>query len=347
MSVEFRILGPLEISRDGKPVEPGGKKQRALLAILLLNANEVVSSDRLIEELWGESAPETAPKALQVHVSQLRKELEPERSAGDPGRLLITRSPGYMLVLEPEQLDLNRFDRLARDGREALGAGDPERAAELLREALSLWRGPALADLAYEEFAQTEIARLGELRLAALEDRVDADLECGRHPDVLGDLEGLVAAEPLRERPRGQLMLALYRSGRQADALDAYRSARDALVSELGIEPGKELQRLHQAILDQDPELDLARRPVVELAPSQAQQPVDSRPEPAGRADRGADFVGREREIAELEAALERALDGHGSICMLGGEPGIGKSRLADELAERARSSNARVLWGR
>jgi DNA-binding SARP family transcriptional activator len=318
-----------------------------VLAILMLNANEVVSSDRLIDELWGETAPETAGKALQVYVSQLRKVLEPERGAGDPGRVLITRSPGYMLALEPDQLDLTRFDRLAREGREALASGDPERAATLLHDALSLWRGPPLADLALERFAQSEVARLEELRVAALEDRIEADLECGRHADVVGELESLVAAEPLRERPWAQLMLALYRSGRQAQALAAYRRARETLVEELGIEPGKQLQALHDAILRQDRSLDLARKPTVERGPEGGAGHLVSDAEPDQPRDRASDFVGREREMGELEAALERARSGSGSTYLIGGEPGIGKSRLADEVAELARGREARVLWGR
>ena len=340
--IEFGVLGPLEASRGGEPLHLGGGKQRALLAILLLNANEVVSSDRLIDELWGEAAPETAGKALQVHVSQLRKALEPERGPGDPGRVLITKPPGYTLALEPDQLDLTRFDRLTGEGREALAASDPERAAALLRDALSLWRGPALADVAFEPFAQPEIARLEELRMAALEDRLQADIERGRHSDVIGELERLVAADPLRERPRAQLMLALYRSGRQAEALEAYRRARDTLVEELGIEPGKELQGLHEQILRQDPALDLAEerigRPVEEVA---APREVGARFEAAEA------FVGREREISELEAALGHTFEGRGSVYLIGGEPGIGKSRLADELSRLARDRHARVLWGR
>ena len=345
MTNGFRVLGPLEATRDGEPLRLGGGKQSALLAILLLNANEVVSSDRLIDELWGETPPETAGKALQVHVSQLRKVLEPERGSGDPGRVLITRSPGYMLALEPDQLDLTRFDRLAREGREALASDDPERAATLLRDALSLWRGPPLADLAFESFAQSEIARLEELRLAALEDRIAADLECGRHADVVGELESLVRAEPLRERPRGQLMLALYRSGRQADALDTYRSARETLVEKLGIEPGKELQGLHEAILRQDASLDLAREGTMDS--EWKQRRAAAGPEAAGRAEAAPDFVGRERELGELEAALVRARSGHGGTYLIGGEPGIGKSRLAAELGERAHAREAKVLWGR
>jgi DNA-binding SARP family transcriptional activator len=341
--IEFGVLGPLEASRGGEPVHLGGGKQRALLAILLLNANEVVSSDRLIDELWGEAAPETAGKALQVHVSQLRKALEPKRGAGDPGRVLITKPPGYMLALEPDQLDLTRFDRLAGEGRQALASGERQRAAALLRDALSLWRGRALADLAFEPFAQPEIARLEELHVAALEDRFQADLGCGRHAEIVAELEGLVASEPLRERPRGQLMVALYRSGRQAEALDAYRQARDVLVEELGIEPGKELRVLHEQILRQDPALELGEERIGE--------PAEEAAAPAGEAEerfKAAEaFVGREREISELEAALERAFERRGSVYLIGGEPGIGKSRLADELSRMARDRDARVLWGR
>jgi DNA-binding SARP family transcriptional activator len=345
--IEFGVLGPIEASRGGKAIQLGGGKQRALLAILLLNANEVVSADRLIDQLWGESAPETAGKALQVHVSQLRKALEPERGPGDPGRVLITRTPGYMLALESDQLDLTRFDRLIGEGREALAAGDSRRAAAMLRDALSLWRGPPLADISLEPFAEAEIARLEERRVAALEDRIAADLDCGRHAEVIGELDGLIAVDRLRERPRGQLMLALYRSGRQAEALQAYRTARETLVEELGIEPGKELQRLNEAILAHDPELDLAPEPAGEPAPEPAPPAAAQGVEAEVRAETSAGFVGRGRELAELSAALERACSGHGSIHLIGGEPGIGKSRLADELARLAHAQGARVLWGR
>ncbi|HSI80124.1 MAG TPA: BTAD domain-containing putative transcriptional regulator, partial [Solirubrobacterales bacterium] len=339
---EFGVLGPLEATREGEPLRLGGGKQRALLAILLLNANAVVSSDRLIDELWGEAPPETAGKALQVHVSQLRKVLEPERGPGDPARVLITKPPGYLLSVEPDQLDLTRFERLTREGREALASGDPQRASRLLAEALSLWRGAPLADLAYEPFAQGATPPLEERRLAALEDRVEADFACGRDAELVGELEELIAAEPLRERPRGQLMLALYRSGRQAEALHAYRAARDVLVKELGIEPGRELHRLHEAILRQDPELDPGRERLVGAA---AERETTQGSEPAGRAEEP--FVGRERELSQLAAALDQALEGRGSVYLIGGEPGIGKSRLADELSALAREREARVLWGR
>jgi DNA-binding SARP family transcriptional activator len=246
--MQFRLLGPLEVTEQNREAVLGGVKQRSLLALLLLHANEVVATDRLIAELWGESPPATVSKSIQSYVMRLRRELGPER--------LSTRPPGYVLNVAPDELDLAVFERLREEARRA----EPARAAQKLREALALWRGPPLADLAYEPFAQTEIARLEELRLAALEDRVDADLAVGRHGDVAGELEALIAAHPLRERLRAQLMLALYRSGRQAEALHAYRAARRELADELGLEPGEELRRLEQAILQQDPGLEAPQR---------------------------------------------------------------------------------------
>jgi DNA-binding SARP family transcriptional activator len=243
--MEFRVLGPLEVIENDHPLSLGGVRQRSVLAALLLRANELVSTDELIDEIWGESPPPRATKTIQVYVSRLRKILGDDR--------LVTRPPGYVLRVAPEEMDLSHFEQLAAEAR---GTG-PERAAEKLREALDLWRGPPLADLAYEAFAQLEIARLEELRLAALEDRVDADLMAGRHSPLVGELEALVARHPLREHMRAQLMLALYRSGRQAEALAAYRDARGELAEGLGLEPGEELRRLEEAILRHEPELEL------------------------------------------------------------------------------------------
>jgi DNA-binding SARP family transcriptional activator len=338
--VEFRVLGPLEVDDNGEPLALGGAKPRSLLAILLLNANQVVSTDRLIDELWGAEAPDTAPKALQVHVSQLRKVLEPDRGPGEAGRVLVTRAPGYLLKLEPDELDLKRFERLAAKGHEALARRDPADAARLLREALALWRGPPLAEVAFADFAQREISRLEELRLSVLEDRLQADLECGRHTEVIGELETLVAEEPLRERPRLQLMLALYRGGRQVEALDAYRQARRALVEELGIEPSRELKELEAAILEQDPALDLPR-----AAAERPRQPAEAA-EAAGAAP-SESFIGRVRELAEFRAAFDDALAGRMRLLLIAGEPGIGKSRLADESMTLARAGGSKVLWGR
>jgi DNA-binding SARP family transcriptional activator len=247
--LEFRILGPLEAWDGGCELTLGGPKPRALLAALLLHANEVVSADRLIDEVWGEDSPEDAAAALRVNISRLRKALPPD--------VLTTRSPGYVLRIEPDALDLHRFERLVDEGRGLLARGLAADGSERLREGLSLWRGPALVDFAYEGFAQAAIARLEEIKLAAVELRIDADLALGRHDELVGELEGLVAEHPLRERPRGYLMTALYRSGRQAEALDAYQYARRALVEGLGIEPGMALQELERAILLQDPALDL------------------------------------------------------------------------------------------
>jgi DNA-binding SARP family transcriptional activator len=245
--VEFRILGPLEVVEGGRALTLGGSRQRALLALLLTRANEVVSTDRLIEELWGARAPKTASNALQYHVSQLRKALAPSEA-------IVTQDPGYAIRIGPDQLDLLRFERLVEGARQA----PPELAARRLREALDLWRGAPLADLADEPFAQAEIRRLEELRVAALELRIEADLAHGRHAELVGELELLVRDHPLRERLRAALMRALYAAGRQADALRVYRDTRSLLVDELGIEPSPALQELEKSILRQDPALGRA-----------------------------------------------------------------------------------------
>jgi DNA-binding SARP family transcriptional activator len=240
-----------------------------VLALLVLSANEVVSVDRLIEGLWGGSAPGSATNIVQGYVSHLRKTLEPGRARGEH-ELLVSRPPGYELRIEPDQLDANRFERMSAEGRRLLAEGDAARAAERLRAALTLWRGPALSDLAFEPFARPEADRLEELRLAALEDRIDADLALGGEAALIGELRELVAVHPLRERLRGQLMLALYRAGRQAEALEEYRDARSLLSHELGIEPGPALRELERAILGQDPSLGGAG--------ARPPQPVRSRP---------------------------------------------------------------------
>lgn len=240
--IEFRILGPVEVLAEGHPIEIPQARLRALLAILLLNANEVVSTDRLIDALWGEQPPSKAGNALQVSVSRLRKLLP---NGGEP--FVQTRYPGYVIELEPAQLDLRRFETLAGEGRESLRLGEPVEAARLLREALAVWHGPALADLTSEAFAQREAERLEESRLAALELRIEADLATGEHAGLVAELESLVAAHPYREGFRGQLMLALYRAGRQAEALEAYQLLRQQLVDDLGIEPSRSLQQLERA----------------------------------------------------------------------------------------------------
>jgi len=289
----------------------GGQKRRALLAVLLLDANSVVSGDRLIDALWGDSPPETARNTIQVYISQLRKLL--------PESALETAPPGYRLVIEPDNVDLFEFIRLSEEGRTALGAGDAAGGADTLRAALALWRGAPLADLAWEPFAQAEIVRLEELRLAALEDRIDADLALGRHGQLIGELEQLVAEHPLKERLRAQLMLALYRSGRQADALAVYQRARRTLVDELGIEPSDSLKQLELAILAHDPALSLDAP--LAAPPSPRQVPTPPTP-----------LLGRESELAAL-AHLVRREDAR--LVTLTGIGGIGKTRLALELVRR------------
>jgi DNA-binding SARP family transcriptional activator len=250
MPVSFGILGPLEVRDERGEIQLGGPKPRALLALLLLHPNEVVPADRLIDELWRGDSPEGGAGALRVNVARLRKAL--------PDDVLATRSPGYMVRVAADELDLHRFERLVDEARTLLARELAADASRRLREALALWRGPALADFAYESFAQPAIARLDEIKLGATELRIDADLARGRHDELVGELEALVAEHPLRERLRGCLMTALYRSGRQAEALNAYQNARRALVDELGIEPGPGLQELERAILRQDPALDVA-----------------------------------------------------------------------------------------
>jgi predicted ATPase/DNA-binding SARP family transcriptional activator len=289
--MEFRILGPLEVMENGQALELGGQKLRALVAMLLLHANEVVSSDRLIEALWEDEPPETAPKALQVYVSQLRKLLGRER--------LETKAPGYRLRVQEGELDLERFRRLSAEGK-------PE-------EALVLWRGPPLSDFVYQSFAQAEIARLEELRLTCLEERIEHDLAAGRHAGLVSELDALLSEQPLRERLRGQLMLALYRSGRQAEALEAYQEGRRLLVEELGIEPSPELQELHRAILNQAAALALASEQV----------PAWSLPTPANP------LIGRREELR----AISDVLLGEARLVTLTGAGGSGKTRLALQVA--------------
>jgi DNA-binding SARP family transcriptional activator len=250
--VQFRILGPLEVVEDGRAVPLDRRRMRALLAFLLLHANEPVSSDRLIDEVWGPEPPKTAGASLQNYVSRLRKAIGSEAIASRP--------PGYVLRVDPEQFDLTKFERLTAEARRA----DARERAEKLRAALALWRGPALDDLAFEPFARDEVGRLEEARLAALEDCIDAELEVGRDGELVGELEELVEEHPLRERFRAQLMRALYRAGRQADALEAFQSAREVLTEELGLEPGEELRALQQAILRQDESLGPAGSAQVE-----------------------------------------------------------------------------------
>jgi DNA-binding SARP family transcriptional activator len=352
--VQFRVLGPLEAQDGERLVELGRPKQRVLLAVLLVHANQVVPLDRLIEELWRADPPPQAAASLQTYVSNLRRALEPGRPARAPSRVLVSQPLGYRLVVGAGDLDAARFAALAEEGHRLLGASRPASAARVLREGLGLWRGPALAEVADEAFAQAERNRLEELRVAALEDRLAADLDLGGHAAAVAELEELAGRYRFRERLAGLLMLALYRSGRQGEALAAFAAARRALAEELGIDPGRWLRQLETGILRQDPGLDWTPPP---------EEPGTSPGEtggPAGQASaalaasvtRGAqasadDLVGREDQLAALDEILADARGGRGRVTLVAGEPGIGKTKLAEEAARRAATAGMQVAWGR
>jgi DNA-binding SARP family transcriptional activator len=335
--MRFQVLGPLEVETDDRAVMLGRPKERLLLALLLTRPNQVATVEALIRGLWGEQPPLTAARTLQSHVKRLRRVLEPGRAPGAAGEVLITREPGYLLRVAPGALDAARFEELTAQARRALDSGAVDGAASLLREALALWRGQAFEEFTNSDIVAAEADRLGELRLAALEDRVEADLRLGRHRELVAELERLVKEQPLRERLWAQLLLTLYRSGRQADALLAYQRARSVLVEELGIDPGAELRRLQAAVLAQDPGLDLPPTAVVAPSPElpEALQPV------------GPAFVGRAAELGWLEAAWTRAAHGRGGVVFLAGGSGMGKTRLAAELAREVHDQGGWVLYGR
>ena len=312
--MQLRLLGSVEARVDGRVLPLGAAKQRAVLAMLALRPATPVSADELMEGLWGEHPPATAAKMVQQYVSQLRRLL----TGGDGGRAaIVTRGRGYELRIAPDDVDACRFERLVSEGA--------------AREALALWRGPPLADIADEPFAAAAIRRLEELWLAATEAAIDLDLAEGRDSELVGELEALIAREPLREHLRAQLMLALYRSGRQADALEAYRHARAALVEQIGVEPGPELRELHAAILRQDGALERPARP--ELPPElEASTPL----------------LGRDRELALLRSGVAAGLRGpRRASSVVAGPPGSGRTRLAAELAGEAHRQGARVVLER
>jgi YVTN family beta-propeller protein len=298
--IDYRILGPLEVSADGHVIDIGGPRLRTLLVILLLRANESVPRDVLVHELWGEQPPASAQGNLDVYVSRLRKAL----GAHANGSALVTRPGAYSLRVEEGRLDARRFERLVEQGRAALARGAPDQAAARLRAALKLWRGQALADLADGPGPRVEAIRLEEMRLSAIEDRVEADLALGRNADIVGDLEALVAVYPLRERLRGHLMIALYRSGRQAEALAAYQAARRKLVEELGVEPSPALQRVERAILLQDASLDPPGRAATAQPPPPAPPVVSAGPPPAAGADRRKRLLAVAGVLAAIAAVL-------------------------------------------
>jgi DNA-binding SARP family transcriptional activator len=335
--MRFGVLGPLEVEADDGPVVLGGPKERLLLALLLTRPNQVVSVDALVRGLWGEQPPPTAAKTLQSHVKRLRRVLEPDRARGAAGQVLITRPPGYLLRVEPGTLDATRFEELTAKAARALADGAARAAGSMLREALGLWRGQAFEEFADSDVAAAEADRLGELRLGAVEDRLEAELRLGRHRELVAELEGLIRKYPLRERLWAQLMLALYRAGRQADALLAYQRARSVLVEELGIDPGAELRRVHVSILAQDPGLDLPTP--AEASPARE---LPEAPKPTGPV-----FAGRAAELTWLRAAWTRATDGRGGAVFVVGGLAMGKTRLAAALAQEVHDQGGRVLYGR
>ena len=318
MALEFRILGPLEVERGATLLALKGSKQRALLTYLLLHANELVSRRELISALWSKP-PKSAGKLVQIYVLGLRKLLE---SNGDAAATILTERAGYRLSLDTARLDLNRFNALVDEARDAMRRDLSETAAEGLRDALALWRGPALAEVEGHPFAAAAVERLEDLRLSAIEDRVDADLVLGRHPSLLGELELLVERHPLRERLRAQLMVVLYRSGRQAEALKLYREYRRHLVEELGLEPSPELRQLERAILTQDRSLE---RGTGRDRPSAAATTGPSNLPAFATA-----LVGRHGELETLGRLLRRS---DVRLVTLTGVPAVGKTLLALELA--------------
>ena len=330
--MDYRILGPLEVLDGGRALPLGGPRQRAVLALLLIRANTAVSSELIVHELWGAEPPRTATKALQNCVSALRKMLpsgvETLRSVGG----------GYALRVDSQELDRDRFEALVAEGRALLAQGEADEARRRLGSALDLWRGAPLSDFAFDDFAQEEIARLQELHVAATEEKVDADLVSGLSAELVPELEALIGRHPLRERLRGQLMLALYRAGRQAEALSVYRETRGTLLGELGIEPSRRLQELERAILAHDPALD--------ATPNARAMAVGQDTMLRGRRA-AAPLVGRAEELALLEAGLEDALSGRGRLFIVVGSPGSGKTSLADAIASRAKERGAAILWGR
>jgi DNA-binding SARP family transcriptional activator len=345
-ALEFRLLGNLEVVIDGAPVDVGGAQPRTVLAMLLVAEGRVVPAESIISALWGDSPPDSAAGTLQSYVSRLRRALVPGGARGEAAKVLAWDPPGYKLTVPADALDTRRFESLAERGRVALLAGDAAGARELLEEALGLWRGAALLEFSHLDFAWGYAARLEERRLVATEDRIDADLRLSRHAGVVGELGELVAANPLREQLRHHMALALYRSGRQAEALRILDDARRTLRDQLGIDPGRPLVDLEAAILAQDPALTLDPA----AAPAPVATPPSARPAGAPVADdaavgTGAVLVGREVELRQAIAALDESRAA-ARVVLVEGEPGIGKTRLLEELAAEARRRGAVVHWG-
>ena len=321
--MQIRVLGHLEANVGDRPVPLGGAKQRAVLAMLGLEAGHAVTADRLIEGLWGEEPPASAAKMVQNYVWRLRRALD-----GEDGAEIVTRGRAYELCIDRELVDAWRLERLVSEAVRAAEAGEPASAA---REALALFRGDPLADVADEPFAGAEIRRLEELRRTAAELAVEADLAAGHHQELVAEIDALLAEDPLRERLHALRMLALYRCGRQAAALEAYREARATLVESVGVEPSAELRRLHEAILRQDPSLD------VEPAAAELPRELDAAASPP--------LIGRDGELDRLRARWRRAAEGAGALVTLVGAYGMGKTRVAAELAAEAHREGATVIY--
>jgi DNA-binding SARP family transcriptional activator len=340
--VELRILGPLEVVDGDRRLDLGPYRQRAVFTILVLHGGVVVSLDRLVDLLWGETPPNAATGSLQAYVSNLRRVLEPERGPRQAATVLVTEAPGYRLGLDPDAIDAVRFERLAKEGREHLVAGDHSTAIARFDAALNLWRGEALAEFRFEAFAAADVARLDELRVATEEDRIEAHLAASEHATVAASLEALVARHPLRERLRAQQMLTLYRMGRQAEALRVYDDIRRLLADELGVEPGPRVREVFRQVLDQDPELDAPRASLQSVEVS-SPLPTVSRPRATSNEQL---FVGRARALTLLQDAFDDVAGGRTRVVLIGGEPGVGKTRLAVEATRRCADA-AIASWGR
>jgi DNA-binding SARP family transcriptional activator len=348
--MDFRLLGPFGVERDGHPVALGGRRQRAILALLTMHVGEVLSTDRIAEEIWAGDPPPSATRTVHSYVSRLRSALRDPDGGED---LLVRRDPGYVLAVDPARVDAVRFERLVGRAVDALDAGDADAANEGLRQALDLWQGEALADFAYDFFAATESQRLDGRRLEALELRIDTDLALARHAQVVAELESLVATHPLRERFWAQLMVALYRCGRQSDALAAYSRVRTTLVDELGLEPGEELRQLERQVLDQSEALALPGLPPgagrVGASGAPAARTTSRRvPLPDRlRIRPEVGVIGRDEEIRLMAEAAERAAANGGRVVLLvSGEAGQGKSTVVAEAARAAFDDGAVVLSG-
>lgn len=338
--LHFGVLGAFRVDRDGQALALGPRLQRTLLAILVVEAGRVVPADRLIDLLWREEPPAAATASLQAYISQLRRVLEPGRPARAPAQVLVTQDPGYLLRAGDDSVDALRFQALARQAHDELAAGEPAAAGIRLEDALALWRGDPLVEFADEPWAVAAVARLAEAHDLALEDRIDVWLSLGKHAQAASELEALVEARPLRERRWEQLIVAAYRSGRQADALRAYQRCRAVLAGRLGLEPGPGLRQLEAAVLAQDPSLDWRPPGAAATAAEPAAAPPPAAPSAPA-------LLGRSAELAQLRERLRLAAAGHGGSVVLVGEPGVGKTTLAEAAAQIAHTAGGRVAWGR